>query len=532
MRVTPSMMNAQVLRELQAALAAIAHQQELLSSGRRILAPSDDPAGAAQAVAIRSRQAATVQFQNNVAAAKATLSAADNALRSIADTVTQAREAAVQGASDSTDALARKSIGATVNQLLETLVTLANSRGGTGTFLFGGQESTTAPYTVTRDAGGQITAVAPNPRGIDGPTLAEIGEGVTVPTTVSGTAIFGAPADPAYAFDVLIRLRDNLNGNRLLSFEPDVSSAGAPNPNAYAGIASATDLEIGGPAGSAFVAPTAAGDDTASYSGNASSAIAVAAEINLLTLTTGVTATVTKAEITYSRGSFANDITLDGTAGKTLVVNGTGILGAVSGTTAAGRRDALVALINGQSAATGVVASAVPGGDGFALTAADGRNISIETDATATPTSVNANFFGFATGLTGTGAATSVVARGGVELTASDAVSVTPAAGSVLSAQMSGQGNTGIEAALGDLGAMLDRVVEPSTLVGTRLSWLGLLDERLAGESVGLAGDLSRIEDLDVARAASDLQLLQTFYQGALASGAQMIQLSLLNFLK
>ena len=58
MRVTQSMMSAQVQRELQAALAAIARQQERISSGRRILVPADDPAGAAQAVAIRSRQAA------------------------------------------------------------------------------------------------------------------------------------------------------------------------------------------------------------------------------------------------------------------------------------------------------------------------------------------------------------------------------------------------------------------------------------------------------------------------------------------
>jgi len=125
-----------------------------------------------------------------------------------------------------------------------------------------------------------------------------------------------------------------------------------------------------------------------------------------------------------------------------------------------------------------------------------------------------------------------VVARGGVQLAASGSFSVTPATGSALTGQMTGQGTTGLQAALGGLGAVLDRVIGPETLVGARLSWLGLLDERLADESVGLAGDLSRIEDLDIAKAATDLQLLQTFYQGALASGAQMIQLSLLNFLK
>src|SRR5262249_21979440 len=196
------------------------------------------------------------------------------------------------------------------------------------------------------------------------------------------------------------------------------------------------------------------------------------------------------------------------------------------------RRDALVALINAQSGATGVVASAVPGGDAFALTAADGRNISLETDGTTTAASVNATFFGFVTGLTGTGAATAVVARGGVQLTSSAPVTVTPATGSPLNGQMSGQGTTGLQTALTDITTVLDRVTGPATLVGTRLAWLGLMDGRLSDESLNLSGDLSRIEDLDVAKAASDLQQLQTFYQGALASGATIMQVSLLNFLK
>jgi flagellin-like hook-associated protein FlgL len=419
-----------------------------------------------------------------------------------------------------------------VNQLLETLVTLANGRAGSGTFLFGGQESTRAPYAVTRDASGQITAVTPNARGIEGQTLAQVSEGVTVSTAVSGTAVFGPATDRTYAFDVLIRLRDQLSGQPLLGLQPDVAATGAVNASAYAGLASATDLEITGPRGAGFIAPPTAADDGVSYSGNATSAIALAAQINLLTPTTGVTAAATPAEITYATGSFASDVTLDGTAGQRLVINGTSILGTVTGTTAAERRDALVALINGQSGATGVTASAVAGGAGFALTTADGRNISLETDATVTPASANAVLFGFTTGLTATGAATSVVARGGVKLSASGPVTVAPASASALGTQMTGQGTTGIQAALDEITAALDRAVGPSTLVGARLAWLGLLDDRLSSESLGLSSDLSKVEDLDFAQAATNLQQLQTFYQGALASGAQLVQLSLLDFLK
>ena len=154
-------------------------------------------------------------------------------------------------------------------------------------------------------------------------------------TRVSGTTVFGAATDESYAFDVLIHLRDSLYGQPQLSFGADVTASGAANPAAFTGIASATDLKITGPSGTAFVGPTVAGDDTVSYSGNATSAVAVAARINLASATTGVTATATRAQITYAGGTFASDVTLDGTAGRTLVINGVAILGAVSGGSAA-----------------------------------------------------------------------------------------------------------------------------------------------------------------------------------------------------
>lgn len=532
MRVTPGIISGQVAADLRAALAALARQQAHVSSGRRIVVPSDDPGGAAQALTVRARESANEQFRKTVAEVRSSLAAADSVLAGVRETVTRARELAIQGANDTNDALARQSLAGEVDQLLESLVSAANSRGARGEFIFGGQESTVAPYAIARDAAGRITAVTPNARGIDGSTPAEVSESVTVPTGVSGTSIFGAATDATYAFDVLIRLRDSLNGTRGLTLEADVSASGAANANKYLGIDSGADLGIGGPTGSAFVGLTAAGDDSASYSGNATSAIATAAKVNAQTAATGVTATATKAQITCQSGTFANDITLDGSAGKKLVINGQSITGAVAGGSATARRDALVALINGASGTTGVAASAVPATDDFVLTAADGRNISLETDATVASTSVNANFFGFATGLIATGAATSVVARGGVRLTASGPITTSVAAGGQFADQVGGEGTTGIQAALDELATVLDRATAPSTLVGARLGWLDQLDQRLGDDSVVLASTRSRIEDLDYAKAVQDLNQIQTSYQAALASGARLLQQSLLAFLK
>jgi flagellar hook-associated protein 3 FlgL len=300
------MMGTQLTLNLQRALAAIARQQDHLASGRRVLGPSDDPAAAAQVLLLRSRQAAIVQYQRNLAAARASLLEADAVVQSVVDLATQAREAAVQGANDTNDALARDALGARVDQFLEVLVEHANRRGGGGTYLLGGQEATVAPYAVVRDAGGRIVTVTPNPRGIDGDVPAEVSEDLVVSMTVSGTAVFGPATDATYAFDVLVRLRDALQANQ-------------------------------------------------------------------------------------------------------------------------------------------------------------------------------------------------------------------PA---------------GIQAALDELGTVIDRGAAASVTVGTRLDWLGLVDDRLAAEAVGLAATLSRVEDLDVPGAIGELQKMQLAYEAALASGARLIEQSLLDFLR
>lgn len=213
MRVTSAGLGSQLARDLQATLAAMAKQQEIISTGRRINAPSDDPSGTARALNVRSRSTANDQFQKNVTIARGALEASDTAVGSVIDYLQQARDLAIQGTNDTNDATARQALGVQVNSILEAMVSLGNTRGPEDAMIFGGQEVTVAPYTVTRDVNGNITTVAVNPRGIDGTMPAEVAEGLTVSQGVSGTLVFGGLADPTNAFDTLIRLRDALNAN-------------------------------------------------------------------------------------------------------------------------------------------------------------------------------------------------------------------------------------------------------------------------------------------------------------------------------
>jgi flagellin len=117
-----------------------------------------------------------------------------------------------------------------------------------------------------------------------------------------------------------------------------------------------------------------ANDDQASNtvvdsSSKAASAIAIAAAINKKTGMTGVTAT---AEPNVINGSGF-------TAGTVTKLNLNGVDVAIS-LDANSSRDDVMTAINAAQGKTGVVASAW--GEGITLTAADGRNISISSDAT------------------------------------------------------------------------------------------------------------------------------------------------------
>jgi flagellar hook-associated protein 3 FlgL len=529
MRISTASVNIQLQRDLQNALSGIARQQDHLSSGKRILAPSDDPSGTALAVSLRSHQTAIAQFQDNVAETRTSLEMTDQVLGAVTSTITRAKELAVQGASGNNDALARQSIGAEMDQLLEALVSLANTRNARGEYIFGGQESNRAPYTATRDAAGHITDVAVNARGIDGTTPAEVLDGVTVPTGISGTAVFGTPSDVTYAFDVLIRLRNDLAANnagvtQTLTLRADVDAAGAPKPAAYRGIDAAGDLQIAGPNGAAFVRLTANGDDPSSAVKASTSALATAAAINAATGTTGVSATATAATFTVADSAeLFDDINLGPGA---LVINGQPVVVNLNAGNQAANRASFLAAVNALSGTTGVTAAAGPG-LGYTLTAADGRNISLQTAAGTGDGSVADEIFQFTSAVP----VQSVVARGAVKLTAAGGFTTTEA--NAPADQIGGDGvAAGISAALDQLDAVLDRAVLPQTLAGARLGWLDTLEDRLSTASVSTAGTLSRVEDLDVPKAIQEFQQMQLAYQAALASGANVVKLSLLDFLK
>lgn len=183
MRVTSEMMVHNTLRRLSGRLERYQHVQSRLAAGRRILAPSDDPSGAARALSLRAGLRSREQEVRNAADAQNWLAVADGQLQASMERLARARDLALRGSSsvnaDEFAALAKE-----VATIRDELVGIANARQR-GRPLFSGYADTDA---VARVAGTWTY------QGDDGAILRRVGEQENLRVNVSGGAAFGFDA--------------------------------------------------------------------------------------------------------------------------------------------------------------------------------------------------------------------------------------------------------------------------------------------------------------------------------------------------
>lgn len=97
-RVTHQSTQRMSLANMQANLAKMSDLQSQASSGKLINKASDDPAKAAEAMALRKEQRATEQYARNAQDGVSWLNTVDSAIQSSVDFMQRARDLTVQGA--------------------------------------------------------------------------------------------------------------------------------------------------------------------------------------------------------------------------------------------------------------------------------------------------------------------------------------------------------------------------------------------------------------------------------------------------
>ena len=160
---------------------ALIKTQQQLSTGRRILTPSDDPISAAQALSISQSKSLNEQYSVNRTSAESSLVLEENVLKEVTSLLHVMKESTVSAGKALTDA-DRKMIATEFRSRLESLVDLVNTTDEKGQFLFSGYQANTKPFIQT---GLNVQYM-----GDQGQRLNQVGPSSQLAVSDSGTDVF------------------------------------------------------------------------------------------------------------------------------------------------------------------------------------------------------------------------------------------------------------------------------------------------------------------------------------------------------
>lgn len=148
MRISTLTVFNQSISSINRQQAQFMHVSQQISSGRRVVNPSDDPQAAAQAVGVGQSKAVTKQHMDARVSARNALSQQESILNSASDAITRAKTLLIQGASGPLSDADRASVASELKGVFENLLGQANSTDGNGRYLFGGYRENSAPFVV------------------------------------------------------------------------------------------------------------------------------------------------------------------------------------------------------------------------------------------------------------------------------------------------------------------------------------------------------------------------------------------------
>lgn len=186
---------------MQSQQVELEQTQSQLGSGVRIQKPSDDPRGVGSAINLELRLEELAQYDRNGIQATTALNLQEQTLANASDVILRLREITLQGSSPSFDNAQRKLLGEEVSAQINILLSIANSRDGSGEYIFGGSRTDQTPFQETGN--GIEYAGSQQSRGI------AVGVGLEIQVLDPGSRIFSSGGSDL-VFATVARLQNAL----------------------------------------------------------------------------------------------------------------------------------------------------------------------------------------------------------------------------------------------------------------------------------------------------------------------------------
>jgi flagellar hook-associated protein 3 FlgL len=138
------------LTDLQSKISKV---QQQISSGKRLITPSDDPIAAAQVVEINNSIALNEQFAKNRLQLANNLNQTDVTLSNITDVLQNINETIVSASNGLNSAEDKLVMATTLQGQFDQLLSLANSSDSAGNYTFAGNNSSSQPFVKNAGTG-------------------------------------------------------------------------------------------------------------------------------------------------------------------------------------------------------------------------------------------------------------------------------------------------------------------------------------------------------------------------------------------
>ncbi|MFK7733671.1 MAG: flagellar hook-associated protein FlgL [Pseudomonadales bacterium] len=125
--------------------------QEQISSGRKVLTPSDDPIASTRIQKLQDELVQNEQFQNNIQSVDLQLRAQETYIDGAEEILMRARDLTVQAGNGALTHADRRAIATEISTIRDEMLSIANARDGSGKYVFAGYQTNTAPYAEEPD---------------------------------------------------------------------------------------------------------------------------------------------------------------------------------------------------------------------------------------------------------------------------------------------------------------------------------------------------------------------------------------------
>jgi flagellar hook-associated protein 3 FlgL len=182
LRIATSAIYAASTTQLNTLQSQMAKTQMQLSNNKRVLTASDDPIASARALEVTQSQSMNTQFDTNRNNAKASLNSVNQALQDGTGLLQEVQTLTVQAANGTLSDSERGMLATEIEARMNDLLGVANTKDGTGAYLFSGYQSTTQAF--------QQTSAGIVYQGDQGQRVLQVGSARKMATTETGSNVF------------------------------------------------------------------------------------------------------------------------------------------------------------------------------------------------------------------------------------------------------------------------------------------------------------------------------------------------------